>query len=253
VALACVATAGAAAAALVERIAQDPDYHRFADGRVLLSVPNAMDVLSSAAFVVAGGAGIGVAAQRARFVDARERWPWLVLFAGVALTGAGSAWYHLEPTTASLAWDRLPMTIGFMGLLCAAIADRVSVRWGSWLLAPLVLAGAASVGFWVATEARGAGDLRPYLLVQALPLATLPVLVAFGPARYTRGADLLAALAWYAAAKGAEALDAPIFAALGVVSGHTLKHLLAAAGVLWLARMLALRRPRDATALAARM
>lgn len=235
--------AAVAGALLAERIPQDPGYHRFADARTLLSVPNAMDVVSSAAFVVAGALGLVVASSSGRFLGRQERLPWLVLFAGVALTGAGSAWYHLEPTHASLAWDRLPMTLGFMGLLSAQLAERASLRWGSRLLAPLVLAGAASVGWWAWTEAHGAGDLRPYALVQLYPLAAIPLLLALYPPRYTRGADLLVAVAWYAAAKVAEVHDAEVFGALGVVSGHTLKHLLAAIGVAWLARMLALRRP----------
>jgi hypothetical protein len=250
-ALAAAAAAPVALALLANRIPQDPGYHRFADSRTLLSVPNAMDVLSSAAFAIVGALGLAVAGASGRFLSPRERWPWLVLFAGVALTGAGSAWYHLEPTNASLAWDRLPMTVGFMGLLSAQVADRASVRWGVALLGPLVLAGAASVGWWTWTEAQGVGDLRPYFLVQLYPLAAIPLLLALYPARYTRSADLLVAVAWYAAAKIAEGHDAEIFRALGVVSGHTLKHVLAAVGVGWLARMLYLRRPfRAADALA---
>lgn len=45
-----------------------------------------------------------------------------VLFAGVLLTSAGSTWYHLAPTNDSLVWDRLPMTLGFMGLFAASRA-----------------------------------------------------------------------------------------------------------------------------------
>ena len=57
--------------------------------------------------------------------------------------------------------------------------------------------------------------------------------------RYTHGAYIFGVLALYAAAKAAEALDAQIYALGGIVSGHTLKHLLA---VCWLPRMLQLRR-----------
>jgi hypothetical protein len=247
-ALGAITVAAVAGAASAERVAQDPAYHRFADARTLLAVPNAMDVLSSAAFSIVGAIGVAAVLAPGRFADGRERWPWLVLFAGVALTGAGSALYHLEPTNASLAWDRLPMTVGFMGLLSALVADRVSVRWGTALLAPLVLAGAASVGWWVLTEGRGAGDLRAYALVQAYPLLAIPLLLALYPPRYTRGADLLVAGGWYVAAKAAEALDGEIFAALGIVSGHTLKHVLAAAGIAWLVRMILVRRPIRAAA-----
>ena len=60
--------------------------------------------------------------------------------------------------------------------------------------------------------------------------------------RYTRESDIFGVLAIYAAAKAAEALDAQIYAVGEIVSGHTLKHLLAAAAVWWLLRMLQLRK-----------
>ena len=64
--------------------------------------------------------------------------------------------------------------------------------------------------------------------------------------RYTRDWLLLVALGCYALAKVAEVYDQAIFRATSeVVSGHTLKHLLAAAGcytVLW---MLQSRNPRQ--------
>lgn len=237
-------TVGAVAiAALGERLPQDPEYHRFADTRTLLSVPNGCDVLSNLGFLVVGAWGLAVARRRSSFADPRERWPWLVMFAGVALTSAGSAWYHLEPTNASLLWDRLPMTLGFMGLFSALVGERVSVRAGVALLGPLVLVGLASVVYWAVTEERGAGDLRPYLVVQVYPLATILLLLALFPARYTRGADLLVGLGWYVAAKLVERHDRGIFELLGVVSGHTLKHVFAAVGAGWLVWMLAVRRP----------
>ncbi len=222
---------------------QDLGYHRFIDDRTLLGVPNALDVLSNAGFVLAGVVGLAALRRREAFVDRRERLPWLVLFAGVLLTSAGSAWYHLAPNNDSLVWDRLPMTLGFMGLLAALVAERVSVRWGVGLLAPLVLLGAASVGYWIWTEWQGRGDLRAYYLVQFYPLGAIVLLLALYPPRYTRGADLLVALAWYVAAKVAESHDGDVYRALGFVSGHTLKHLLATVGALWLARMLLLRQP----------
>jgi hypothetical protein len=46
------------------------------------------------------------------FLSTRERWPYLVFFARIALTAFGSAYYHLRPATGRLVWDRLPMTHG---------------------------------------------------------------------------------------------------------------------------------------------
>jgi hypothetical protein len=61
------------------------------------------------------------------------------------------------------------------------------------------------------------------------------------PARYSGTAYLVMGLAAYAAAKGLELADRPIFALGQVVSGHTLKHLAAAGGVACLAAMLRAR------------
>lgn len=244
---AVVTAAAVVATVAAPRIGQDPAYHLFADRRALLGIPNAANVLSNLAFLAAGLLGLRVIVARAELLDARERAPWAVLFAGVVLTGAGSIVYHLSPTNASLAVDRLAMTVGFMGLFAAMITERLEVRTGVGLLLPLLVLGAASVLWWHATELRGSGDLRPYLAVQAYPLVAIPLLLVLGPARYTGSPWLLVGLALYAAAKVAEAKDAAIFVATGgVVSGHTLKHLLAALGVGVLAVMLARRRPLPA-------
>ncbi len=242
--LAATAVAAVVWAFLSPRIPQDPAYHLFADHRTILGVPNAFDVLSNLAFAVVGFLGLrSILSGRAAFRDPRERWPWLVLFIGVTLTCLGSAWYHLTPTNHTLVWDRLPMAIGFMGLLAALISERISPRAGLLLLGPLVLAGMASVLYWHFTEQAGVGDLRPYYVVQFYPLAAIPFLLVLFPASHSGTWIYVVALGAYVAAKVTEKADAAIFRVGGVVSGHTLKHLLAAAGIGALAWMLARRRP----------
>jgi hypothetical protein len=136
------------------------------------------------------------------------------------------------------------MTLAFMGLLATVVAERVGVGPALRLLPALIALGLASVVYWRVTESAGAGDLRPYALVQLGPLILIPLLAARYPARYTRGGDLVLVAAVYLAAKALELLDAAIFGWGGLVSGHTLKHL-AAAGAAWLVlRMLARRRAR---------
>ena len=130
-----------------------------------------------------------------------------------------------------------------MGLLAATITERIGVKAGSWLLGPLVAIAVGSVVYWHWTEQRGAGDLRPYALVQFYPVVAIPLMLWWLPPRYTRGGALLAAAATYAAAKGPELLDGWILSTTRVVSGHTLKHLLAALAGYWVLRMLRHRRP----------
>ncbi|OGK83788.1 MAG: hypothetical protein A2050_08125 [Candidatus Rokubacteria bacterium GWA2_73_35] len=245
----CLAAPALAAAAVLlglPRIAQDSAYHAFADGRTLLGVPNLLNVASNAPFVVVGALGL-LALLRGRpapvFREPWERTAFLVVFAGTALTGVGSAWYHLAPANAALVWDRLPITLVLMALLAAVVGERVGARAGRRLLPVLLATGVASVVYWYASEAAGAGDLRPYALVQFVPLVLIPLLLALCPPAYTRGGDLLVALGWYVAAKLLEQADAAVFAAGRLVSGHTLKHLAAAAGAWWLLRMVRSRRP----------
>ena len=180
----------------------------------------------------------GGARARAAFEDPRERGPWAVAFAGIVLTALGSAYYHLAPDDARLFWDRLPMTIVFGSLLAAVIAERIDQAAGRILLVPLVLAATASAVFWRAT-----GDLRPYIVAQFFPVVGIPLLLGLFPARYTGAAYWAGLILWYGAAKAVEALDAPIYSLGHIVSGHSLKHLAAAAGTWWLVRMLKRRKP----------
>jgi hypothetical protein len=226
-------------------IAQDPAYNVFADERSLFGIPNALNVLSNVAFGAAGAIGLAVVFSRsARHTVFREgwrRWPYAAVFAGTLLTAVGSAYYHLAADNARLVWDRLPMTVGFMGLVAAVLAERLSVRLARILFVPLLLLGAASVGYWRLTELSGAGDLRPYVLAQFGALLTVVLLLLLYPARERGTRYVVIALVAYAVAKGCELTDAQIFAVGAVVSGHTLKHFLAAVAVGCLVAMIRAR------------
>jgi hypothetical protein len=233
---------------LLPRISQDPAYHNFADQRALLGIPNCLNVISNAPFLIVGVWGIFVVMARAgaresRFIDPRERWPYLIFFVGVALTAFGSSYYHLQPANDRLVWDRLPMTIGFMALVAAVISERVNIKAGLLLLAPLLAVGIGSVLYWNITETAGRGDLRPYALVQFGSLLAILLLIGLQPPIYSRGSDFVVSLAIYALAKVFEATDRQIFALGHIVSGHTLKHLAAAVSAYWILRMLQLRTP----------
>jgi hypothetical protein len=239
-----VAAASIAAAFSFGPRAQDSSYHAFADTRTLLGVPNALNVLSNAGFLASGILGLmflladGGARSRAAFEDPSERGPWGVAFAGVVLTALGSSYYHLAPDDARLFWDRLPMTIVFGSLLAAVIAERVDGKAGRVLLVPLVLAATASAVYWRVT-----GDLRPYIVAQFFPVVGIPLLLGLFPPRYTGAGYWVGLILWYGVAKAAEALDASIYSLGHIVSGHSLKHVAAAAGTWWLVVMLKRRKP----------
>ena len=223
-------------------------YHNFADQRTMLGVPHACNVLSNLPFVIVGIWGLafmaGAGSRRPEtFVDRSERLPYWTYFVGLTLTGIGSAYYHANPNNATLVWDRLPLTIAFMGLFTAILAERVHPWCARWLLAPLVVLGAASVFYWDWTESQGAGDLRPYFTVQFFPLFGLAFMLLLYPPRYTGSADLVASLACYALAKIVEILDTQIYTASGFVSGHTLKHLVAGLAAWFILHMLQVRKP----------
>lgn len=228
-------------------IPQDQAYHVFADQRAWLGIPNCLDVLSNIPFAIVGLAGLVVTFRRRPV----EQWPYATLFAGAALTAFGSAYYHWAPDNARLVWDRLPMTLGFMGLLCAVIAERVSLALSRWLLVPLMAIGGASVAYWHWSELRGAGDLRPYALVQFGSLLVVLLVLVLYRARYTGSGYFFAGIGAYLAAKVFEAADQQIFALGQVVSGHSLKHLAAAGGIACLVVMLRSRRALAAGGLGA--
>ena len=231
------AATGAAVAGwlAIGAIPQDPSYNVFVDHRAVLGIPNGPDVLSNLLFAVAGLLGLVMIARgagaRGMFADRWDRWPYAALFLGTLLTAFGSAWYHLAPDNARLVWDRLPITLGFMGLLIAVVSERVSVRVAKALFVPLVLFGAGSVIYWYWTELYGMGDLRLYALVQFGSLIAIMVLLARYPNRARGTGYLWSGLVAYIAAKVFELADARIYALGNIVSGHTLKHLAAALAV----------------------
>jgi hypothetical protein len=233
--LLAVAVAAVAGVFAVPPIRQDLAYHAFADQRRLVGVPHALNVLSNAGFLIAG-AWAFVRVARAG-LDRWERVAGYTFALGLVLTGLGSVWYHLAPGNATLVWDRLPLATLFPVVLAVVIGDRVSVAAGRALLAPLALGAIASVLWWQHTD-----DLRAYVLAQFLPMVLIPLMLVLLPG-HRPVARLVAGIALYAAAKLAEVGDHALFTLGGLVSGHTLKHLMSAAAAVLIVLWLAL--PRD--------
>jgi hypothetical protein len=128
-------------------------------------------------------------------------------------------------------------------MVVAVLMERVNARAAFSLHLPLLLFGAASVGYWYFTEAQGRGDYRFYLFVQFFPPILLAAIVWLFPPRYTGLNYLVFAFSLFVAAKLMEACDWQIYGRLHVVSGHALKHITAGVACYWVLLWLQNRRP----------
>lgn len=214
---------------LTSPLPQDPAYHRFMDTRDLFGVANFWNVVSNLPFAVVGSIGLTYVHRHADTVCVQGlKAAYSVFFVGVFLTAFGSSYYHLEPSNETLVWDRLPMTIAFAGLFSIIVGEFVSARTAQRLLLPLLIVGLGSVQYWAWTEARGLGDLRPYAIVQFLPMLLIPLILLSRRSPYGQTHLFWWMLVFYVAAKFLEYYDAAIFSAGNIMSGHSLKHLSAA-------------------------
>jgi hypothetical protein len=242
-----LALAAVAATFSLPPIPQDQDYFLFADNRSLGGIPNVADVVSNVPFVFVGILGL-LALRRhwndtTRFTHAQEAIPFLVAFIGLILLAPCSAHFHWMPTNDTQAWDRLPMTLVFMAFFSIIIVERIHLKSGLTLLPVLLAVGIGSVIYWSVTESNGQGDLRPYALVQFLPILMIPAMLLLFKPRYTGGRHLVVLILWYGLAKIFELLDVWIYTFTHhLVSGHTLKHLVAAIGVFGLVKYIKVRQ-----------
>jgi hypothetical protein len=216
----------------------------FADNRAWHGLPNAMDVLSNLPFAAIGIWGL----LRLRRLDRAHKntqnivpgpqptnqppdnaldCAWM-FFAGLILTAAGSAFYHLQPDGLRLAADRAGMAIAFAGILGVAVCDRVSARAG-WPAAWFTLAG----GLLAVGVHHETGNVLPWALVQYGGMALVLALALAKPVSGAFGVKLGWVIFFYGLAKLFELSDHAIYEATQqLVSGHTLKHLTAALAAL---------------------
>ena len=227
--LVTISAAAVVAMLFVAPIPQDPSYHHFSDSRRIAGLGNFWNVTSNLPFVFAGVLGL---LRYSRLAQNESAMGYLIMCVGVVLVGLGSAYYHHAPSNETLLWDRLPMTVAFMALLSLLIGERVLRKPRPELLWIFVAIGAAAAIYWAWSESLGRGDLRPYALVQFLPVLLMPLMLAMFKQRYLSNKLLLASFALYLAAKALEHFDAQVFHATAFMSGHPIKHLVAAAAVM---------------------
>ncbi len=229
-------------------IAQPIDYHQFADQRNFLNIPNFYNVVSNLGFLFSGAAGwlfllraYHSPAQTA-FRSKAEFLPYWILFFSVIASAFGSIFYHWVPDNDYLLWDRLPIAIGVTALLAATLVERVGAVLGLWLLPMLTALGIWSVLHWYWTEQAGAGNLNFYIVTQFYSILLIVLLSGLCQSCYTHANYIYQVIGLYAVAKLTEMLDMQIYHFTSqLISGHTIKHLLAAFAVYRIVRMLKIR------------
>ncbi|MDO5653176.1 MAG: hypothetical protein Q4G39_03630 [Brachymonas sp.] len=231
-----------------------PNYHDFADHIAWGVLPHARDVLSNAAFAVAGVALLWamrrVQTVRATALSLDTELALRVSAWGLILTTFASGIYHLQPNAAGLALDRAGMLVAFAGMLGVLVVDYLPQQRVVPVMAGSLLLGAACVlADWLH------GNMTPWVLFQGgaaglmllLPICMCVLADKQGAATAqspTLGISWWQVLALYAVAKALEMADHPIWQWSGeLASGHNLKHVAAAATVLPV--MWALRRVRQ--------
>lgn len=215
----------------------DPhSYFNFADAREVLGIPNVGDVVSNLPFLLVGLYWLNVL----RGVKSHPLRAYALILIWVSiLTFFGSGYFHWSPSVGTLFWDRLPMSVGFSTIVGLIIADRMSsvIGWRAtcWL-APV--AAFTVFGYWMEWL-----SIRPYMVVQFGSLFFVLLVSLLQRRGQIRNVILWSALGLYAVAKAFEMTDHQIFNTLGFVSGHTLKHLFAAASIFVLLTFL--REPKS--------
>lgn len=198
-------------------IALPASYHDFADHSALGGLHHFGDTASNLAFLAAG-----------IFILVRARTaPEIWLAAALCATCAGSWYYHLQPDDARLLMDRMPMAPAFAAMAGIMLFDHDENRgltctaiWSVLFMAAAAYAlTSANQSIWIAAQV--------YVLLLLVVTAVL---------RPDMRAAAIATFTLYAGAKVCEGLDHAILHLTGFISGHTIKHLLAAlAPAMWYA------------------
>lgn len=234
---------GLAGVLTLDPIAQNPEYHLFIDQKNIMGIPNFWNVISNLPFLLVGIMGLYSIFRSHKISLITEiKTAYIMFFLGVSLVAFGSGYYHLSPNNGSLLWDRLPITVAFMALFSIIITEFTSSRLGKLSLWPLVFFGAFSVLYWYSTENSGKGDLRLYILVQFLPMLLIPLILFFFKSKFTDTNGYWFLLFAYTLAKAFEYFDEAIHNIL-LLSGHSIKHIIAALGIFFLLKTYNNREP----------
>ena len=213
-------------------------YHDFADQVAWGVLPYARDVLTNLAFAIAGWVLLRQGLRYSRRMQdsaARQRLLPAVQVAawGLVLTALCSGIYHLRPDAAGLMIDRIGMSAAFAGVVGLLVVDRFApVRVVPAMAAALLLGVACVMSDFLHS------NMTPWILFQVgvSGLMLLAPWITRGQGEGTQqpvlGIAWWQVLVFYALAKLCEMGDQALWQWTGaIISGHSLKHIIAAAAV----------------------
>jgi len=209
-------------------IQQNQKYHNFADQRVLFGVNNAFDTLSNLAFIIVGALGL-FNFYNNQYIKISNSFSVILnlFFISIILTGLGSSFYHLSPNDFTLVFDRLAMSLVFASILAMLAYLKISPRFGLHTLAELLILAPLTVLIW-----KFNGNLTPYVVLQFGGIILVILTLLLTKTRM-QGPCFTSLIILYSAAKLVEFYDEKIFnLSQNLISGHTLKHLIAALAVI---------------------
>lgn len=203
---------------------QNQNYHNFADTRAFFGIPNTMDTLSNVAFLLP--LLFWITKTPAEIQQLSLKISTNIFLIGMLLTSFGSIYYHLNPNDETLVYDRLGMSVAFTGVLGMLAACRVSNPVSLLTIIFLIIFAPLSVIVW-----KISGNLTYYAVLQFGGILLI-LFTLFFTKMNENEPKFIALLIFYGLAKLTEAFDIQIFnLTFGIISGHTLKHLLVAYGV----------------------
>ncbi|MDO6706827.1 hypothetical protein [Photobacterium sp. 1_MG-2023] len=229
-----------------------PDVDTVTSSRQISDMHPLHVIVTSLPLAIVGFMGIRMLSQipkkqADRVVEPEIATAYFLFFQALLATSLGAAYYDLLPTPFGLMLDRIPGAIALVSLYCIVLSEYVRPALGTKLLFPLNVYAVFSVTYWywMTTTASGTAALSAYMLVQLLPILHLPLILLLYEGRGPDRRYYLATFVCYGLAAGAEYLDAGIWDMTeGVISGHCVKHLLAACAGGWVYLMLRQRLSR---------
>tara|TARA_B100001996_G_scaffold363768_1_gene332290 strand:- start:39 stop:803 length:765 start_codon:yes stop_codon:yes gene_type:complete len=219
------------------KIEQDQSYHAFADSRTFFGIQNSLDVISNLAILFPGILGLALHIRRRGVFEYRGKIESLIhyhLFAGMLVTFLGSVLYHLDPNDSTLLLDRVGMAIVIASYCSLLVCDFISIKLANSLHFPLIVLGISTLFYWVLID-----DLRAYFIFKHQPLILILILLMYGKKSYDKSQYYLWSMTFVLLATLVENLDTEIYEAIGIISGHTLKHIFAGISLWWIYKMIA--------------